>query len=401
MIILQINKYFYPRGGADAVMLDLSHLLEQHGHHIISFAMQSEKNLDSPFSHAFVNEVETEKVKIGWQGLHTAGRMIYSWQVRKKISSLIKTTKPELAHIHNIYHQISPSILGVLQKADIPIIMTIHDWNLLAPNYTLFDHGEICEKRGWASFINKCTKDSYLASALDAFVFWLHQSLGLYRRNIKHFIAPSQFVKDKHIEAGFDEKNITVIPHFFDASKITPSSETGDYVGFIGRLSPEKGLLVFIEAAKKLPEVMFKIAGIGPEEEKLKELVETLGLRNVEFVGRLDGVMRDRFYRNAMCVVVPSVWYEPFGLVVLESCAAGTPVIASRIGALPELVKENQTGFLFEPGNSAELAKMISLLVEDVGMRRAMGATARRIVETEYTPELHYERLMKVYKKIQ
>lgn len=399
MTILQVNKYYYPRGGADVVMLELAKLLEARGHQIVPLAMQHPQNLASPYAHSFVSEVETESVRFGWQGIRTAARMLYSVEARRKISSLIRTTKPELAHLHNIYHQISPSILTPLKKAGIPVVMSVHDWALISPNYSLFDHGEICErgmKNPWDIIEHRCIKDSKVASAWAAFVFWMHKKLRLYEKGVDRFIAPAEFVKEKLVVAGIDQKKIEVIHHFIDATKISPS-DGGDYIGYIGRLSPEKGVEVLLRAATKTPEIPVKIAGTGPDEARLRSLTKELGLKNVEFVGWLDGVMRARFYGHAAAIVVPSVWYEIFGMIVLESYAAGKPVIASRIGALPELVREGETGFLFRPGDADQLADQMRLIFGEVGERRRMGAAARAMVEQEYNPEQYYEQIMKLY----
>ncbi|MBI4133737.1 glycosyltransferase [Candidatus Uhrbacteria bacterium] len=402
MTILQINKFYYPKGGADVVMLELSALLERRGHTVVPFAMMSSENQRTPYAHSFVSHVETEGVSFGWEGLRTAGRMLYSREARKKLAALIGTTKPDIAHVHNVYHQLSPSIFSPLRRAKIPVVMTVHDWALISPNYTLFDHGVICErgaKHPWSVIGHRCIKDSVVASAWAAFVFNVHKTARLYERGIDRYIAPATFVKEMLVSHGFPEGKIVVLPHFLDVKKITPTF-VGDYVAYVGRLSPEKGLPVLLEAARALPETPFKIAGTGPEEERLRATVAHHELRNVEFVGRLDGVSRDRFYRNALCLVVPSIWYEVFGRVVLEAYAAGKPVIASRIGALPEVVREGETGLLFPPGDPRALAEAIRLLVEDVSRRRTMGEVARRVVELEYTPELHYERMLRIYKEV-
>lgn len=383
-------------------MFELSKLLVEHGHLVVPFAMRHPLNVATPYAHAFVSEVQTEKVLFGWQALRTAGRMLYSFEARRKLGRLIKTTKPDVAHLHNIYHQLSPSSLGALRAAHIPTIMTVHDWALISPNYTLFDHGTICErgvKNPWGIVGHRCIKNSAAASALAALVFSIHKKLRLYERGIDHFIAPSAFIKEMLVRHGFAEKKITVIPHFIDVRDVTPSWE-GEYVGYMGQLYPEKGVDVLIRAAARIPDIPVKIAGSGPEEAYLRKLADKLGVRNVEFVGRLDGVARDRFYRHALFFVVPSIWYEIFGKVVLEAYAFGKPVIASRVGGLPEIVRNGETGYLFEMGNDEELAERIRALAGDAEKRREFGARGRLLTETEYAPERHYERMMQIYNKL-
>lgn len=399
MTILEINKFYHPQGGADVVMLEESRLLSDHGHTVVPFAMKNQKNLPSPYAHAFVSAIPTARVGYGLAELKTAGRFFYSFEARKKLSGLITRTKPDIAHVHNIYHQLSPSVLDALGSARVPAVMTVHDWALLAPNYMLFDHGAICERGrlgAWQTIHHRCIKDSYLASTLAASAFAFHRLTRAYERGIRQFIAPSVFVKNKLVAAGFSEHRITVIPHFIDASKIVMGS-VGNYVAYMGRLSPEKGILTLIKAAALHPDIPVKIAGTGPEEEKLKAFVSDHHLLNVEFVGRLDGVARDRFYQQALCVVVPSIWYELFGLVVLEAYAAGKPVIASAIGALPELVREGETGALVSPEDPVALASAIANLAQNLDQAKTQGIAGRVWIETNFTPDAHYTALMSVY----
>ncbi|MDP3985719.1 MAG: glycosyltransferase family 4 protein [bacterium] len=401
MTILQLNKFFYPKGGADVVMLELTKLLESNGHTVIPFAMQDARNVLTPYEHSFVSPVETEAVRIGWQGMRTAGRMLYSLEARRKLAGLIRTTKPEIAHIHNIYQQISPSVLGTLRRNKIPTVMTVHDFALLSPNYTLFDHGAICERgieHPWQVVKHKCIKNSAIASALAATVFFIHKKLKLYERGIDRFIAPTQFVKEMLVQNGFREDRIAVLPHFYDASHVIPSY-VGSYVGYVGRLSPEKGVGVLIRAAALAPNILVRIAGTGPDAAKLMAYVEEQSIKNVEFVGRLDGEALQQFYTNASLLVVPSIWYEVFGRVVLEAYAAGKPVIASNIGGLPEVVKEGETGILVPPGDAAALAERIQSLFRNADLIRKMGESARRVVEQEYAPAVLYPKMLEIYEQ--
>ncbi len=402
MVIIQINKYYFPWRGAEVVMFELSKLLAEHGHHVVPFAMRHPSNVPTPYAHAFVSEVQTEKVSFGYQGLRTAARMFYSFEARKKLSGLVKTTKPDIAHLHNIYHQLSPSVLDALRVRRVPTVMTVHDYALIAPNYTLFDHGAICErglKNSWDIVKHRCVKNSTAASILTASAFAFAKAFHFYERGIDHFIAPSVFMKEMLVSHGFLEKKITVIPHFIDVRGSVPSWE-GEYVGYMGQLYAEKGVDVLVRAAARVPDIPVKIAGSGPDEARLRALADALGARNVEFVGRLGGVARDRFYRHALMLVVPSVFYEIFGRIVLEAYAFGKPVIASHLGALPEVVYDAKTGYLFKAGDDGELAERIKALVNDPEKRREFGARGRLYAETEYAPERHYERIMEIYRGV-
>lgn len=399
MTILQINKFYYPRRGAEMVMLETIKLLEAHGHAVVPFAMRHPENLPTPYASSFVGQVETEGVHLGWQGLRTALRMLWSFEAQRKLTQLIKTTKPDIAHIHNIYGQLSPSILSVLRKYKIPVVMTVHDYALLGPKHIPFDHGALCtrgEKNPWEIVGHRCIKNSLVASLWAAFVFWMHKKLRLYEQGVDHYIVPSLYLYKRLIAAGFSESKISYVPHFMDASHVS-RSEMGDYVACVAPLSPEKGIDVLLDAARRLSQIPMKIAGDGPEFNRLRERVERERLRNVEFVGKLVGQARDRFYRNALFLVVPSLVPETFGLTVLEAYAAGKPVIASNIGALPEVVRDGETGFLVESGDGEEFAEKIRQLFEDADLRHKMGNRAHELVEQDYTPARYYDALTKIY----
>lgn len=383
-------------------MLETAKLLEAQGHTVVPFAMQHPENFPTPYVGNFVSEVQTEGVRFSWQGLRTAGRMFWSFEARRKLARLIQTVKPDIAHVHNIYGQISPSILSVLRKYKIPVVMTVHDYALLGPKHIPFDHGALCErgeKSPWEIVGHRCIKNSLVASVWAAFVFWIHKKLKLYERYIDHYIVPSQYLRERLVKAGFLESKISYVPHFIDAAHVS-SSGLGDYAACVAPLSPEKGVEVFLDAARGLSQIPIKIAGDGPEAARLRERVERERLRNVELVGKLVGPARDRFYRNALFVVVPSLVPETFGLVVLEAYAAGKPVIASRIGALPEVVREGKTGLLVPAGDVDTLRGEIKKLWEDADLRRAFGQYARELVEQEYHPEHYYDAIIQIYSKI-
>lgn len=401
MKILQINKFHYPKAGADRYYFDLSQLLEKNGHQVIHFAMQDEKNVESPYSKYFVSQVDFSKVRLNKEGLRVAGRMLYSFEAKRKIEELIRDTKPDIAHIHNIYHQLSPSILPVLKKHGIPIVMTAHDYKLISPNYSMYHDGKICEHskiyRFWNTVIRRCVKSSYLASLLSALEMGLHKLIGIYEKNINAIIVPSKFMRDKFIEYGQDEDKIKYIRYSIEAKKFNPG-EIGDYLVFFGRLSEEKGIGVLLEAVKLVPEAKLKIVGSGPLEEKLKDQVKNLFMeKQVEFLGYKKGGELWDIVGNSLAVVLPSEWYENAPVSILEALALARPVLGSNIGGIPELIKEGETGLLFEPANSRDLAGKIKWAYENQNQVAAMGRRARQWAEEEFRPEEHYKKIMEVY----
>jgi len=405
MKILQVNKFYYRKGGADIHFLELSELLEKKGNKVVPFSMEHEKNFKTPYSNHFVSKVDLSKLSFTLPGFKAVGRFFYSFEAKKKIEELIKKEKPELVHIHNIYHQISPSILSVFKKYKIPVVMTVHDYKLICPNYKLFTKGKVCERckkhKYWNAVFNKCLKNSVIASTIACKEMFFHKFLQVYEDGIDLYLTPSQFVKDKLVEWGFDGKKIKVLSHFVDLKEFQPSYENENYILCYGRLSSEKGIDVLIKAMKKVKtETKLKIVGSGPEEDKLKKQVKKSKLKNVEFLGYkeksevIDIVQRSKF------VVMPSVWYEVFGLSILEPFALGKPVIGSNIGAIPELIKEGDTGLLFEPGNSSQLAKKIDELNSLPGEIVKMGENARKMVEKDFGVEDYYKKIERIYKNL-
>jgi glycosyltransferase involved in cell wall biosynthesis len=401
MKIIQANKFHYLRGGAERYVFELSKALEKAGHEIAPFAMQDPRNPPTPYDEFFVSRVLTEEADFGFEGLRTAGRMIYSFEAKRKFAALIEKAKPDVIHAHNIYHQISPSIFSAARAAGVPAVMTLHDYHLISPNYLMFDRNRRIDLSKDHPFLDtvrqRTIRGSFLASALSAFECWLHKTLDLY--DGVRFIAPSDFVKKACVMYGVDADRIEVIPHFIDLEGKSPAESTEKSVVFVGRLSVEKGAEILVEAMSRIPDVKCVIVGEGPERTKLRRLASSLDLKNVEFAGRLVGDELWKRIAAARAVVVPSLTYETFGLTVLEAYAFGKPVVASRIGALPEVVREGETGLLAEAGNAADLAEKIAALANDEPRARRLGLAGRALAEREYAPAHHLKAVLKAYKQ--
>jgi glycosyltransferase involved in cell wall biosynthesis len=403
MNIVFANKYYFLKGGAERYMFDLQDLMVGKGHVAIPFAMKDGRNRASGWSDRFVSPVETERVKFNLAGLKTAGRVLYSFEARRKFARLLDEVKPDMVHAHNIYHQISPSILPAAKERKIPVVMTAHDYHLVAPNYSLFHDGNICEHTRpdsyWRGVVNRCVKDSAVASALEALAMSLHRSLGLWRDNIDRIIAPSAWMAALLEEYGIDGTKIVHVPYYIDTRQWTASPK-GGYALFVGRLSPEKGVDTLIRAAALAKDVPVRIVGTGPEDMKLHRFAEELGADNVTFVGWKKGEELKAEYELARFVVVPSVWYEVFGLIVFEAYASGKPVVATQIGGLGEIVRHDETGKLVSAGDAEGLATAMKALWNSQEQCALMGRRARKWVELEFSKEKHYERLMEVYKSV-
>lgn len=404
MRILQVNKFFYIRGGAERYFFDLSKLLTDRGHTVIHFSMADAKNFSSPFSRYFVRRLDFSQKENLARSLQKFGHLIYSFEAKKKIEQLIKKTRPDLVHLHNITTYLSPSILSVFKKYHLPVVQTLHDYQLICPNYRLYVNGEICERcrvhKYFQAIFHRCVQHSWSMSAAGCLMMYCHWIGGVYKKSVNLFLAPSKFLAIKFKEWQFGG-SIVNVPYFVALENYQPCFEAGDYIIYFGRLSREKGIFTLLKAMKNLEKVSLKIVGVGPETEncklqivnsKLHQRVELLGYRQTEDLQNL--------IRKARFVVAPSEWYENSPLVILEAMALGKAVVASKIGGIPELVQEHETGLLFQPGNQAELEDKICYLWNHPEVAVNMGKRGRQVVEEEYGADLHYERIMSVYERV-
>jgi glycosyltransferase involved in cell wall biosynthesis len=358
MKIIQANKFLYPKGGADKYCLTLIDELSKLGDNIIPFGMADKRNIESPWGKYFSENIDYHKTGNTFK---IASRLIWNKEAANKFATLLDETKPNLIHAHNIYHQLSPSILVEAKKRKIPVVMTLHDYKLICPNYLMFTHGKHCERCLPGNYLNCFTQNcyySYTRSGLAALESFLHNKVWhSYKSNVDLFISPSNYLKEKLVEAGWDTNKITVLTN--PAPKYNPSAD-GSRLLYIGRLSVEKGVDILLQALK-LTNNNLDIAGTGPDEEILKKLGKDLGLdKRVIWHGQLLGDDLERLKREAKAVILPSIWAENMSLVLLESLAYGKLIIASASGGTPELIEDNKTGFLFPPGDAKALAKKIN-----------------------------------------
>ncbi len=403
MNILQINKFYHIHGGADQYFFEVSKILENYSHKVVYFSMHHHLNFSTKWSKNFVNNISYEKLEKR-NLLKIISKLIFSSEDKNKISHLLVNFKPHLAHLHSIYHHVSPSVVLELKKRNIPMVQTLEDYHLIAPNYNLFHNSYICEitkpNKFYKAILHKCVKNSYIFSIAEVFEKYLHYWLGWERNYVDYFIAPSKFMRNKLIEYGLASEKIICLPHFVDSKQFKPNYKLGDYIIYFGRLSPEKGINYLLEAMKLLPKIKLKVVGRGSQESELRIMNKELGNKNVEFVGFKVGAELKKLIANSRFTILPSVWYEVFGLSILESFASGKSVIASDIGGIPETVKDKFNGLLFEPGNVDDCAEKISRLWSNPLLCRKMGKNARECVEKKFGPEEHYEKLMNIYKII-
>lgn len=399
MKILQIDKYFYLKGGAETVFFNTIDLLREKGHEVIPFSLKSAKNRPSEYAPYFVDYPELSESSL-WTRIRRAPAFLYNRGSARNLEKLIRDEKPDLAHIHLLFNGMSVSILPVLKKYRIPVVMTAHDYRLICPAYT-FTNGrkELCErciasKQYWRCVTGKCSKGNLPNSLLLSLDTYFREQFYPPVELIDRFIFVSQFSQGKHIEANplYREKS----DHLYNFTPVKPAADLPkeNYLLYFGRISEEKGVATLLEAMKSHPGLALKIAGTGPLLDTLKQAAPD----SVSFLGFKQGEELNRLIQQAAFVVVPSEWYENNPLTIIESMTLGTPVIGSRIGGIPELIEENKTGFLFRSGSAAELSEAIGKARRlDAGAYGAMTEAARAFARDNFSKEAHYQRLMRIY----
>ncbi|MYN17672.1 glycosyltransferase [Rugamonas sp. FT107W] len=385
--LLSINNYHYRRGGSDVVYLEHAALMEELGWENGFFSMQHPKNFDTPWSRYFVDELEFGHAYGLADKMAMAAKVVYSFEAQKKLKRLLQDFRPGVAHLHCIYHHLSPSILPTLAAAGVPTVMTAHDLKIACPAYKMLNDGGICERCKDGSVLNvvkhRCVRGSLGASSIVAVESLLHRRLNTYQKHLDKVVVPSRFFMEKFIEWGWPRDKFVYIPNYVDASRFEPDYAAGDYFLFFGRLAVEKGGATLLRAAHAAG-VKLKMVGTGPEQEALLALQAQLQ-GDVEFLGYKTGAELHALIRGARAVVLPSEWYENAPMSVLESYAFGKPVIGAAIGGIPEMIDQGETGWTFESRNVDQLADVLRRVraLPDAAVERA-GRAGRALVEQRF-----------------
>ncbi|MGA2192995.1 MAG: glycosyltransferase [Nitrospirota bacterium] len=403
MRVLQVNKYFYPRGGAEKSFFLTAEVLEKNGHGVSFFSMRRPENRPSAYEKYFLGRIDYDGKNGFFGDLKAVTRMLYSFEARRKVRELVRDERPDIAHLHNICHQISPSIIDELKDSGIPVVMTLHDFKLTCPVYTHRQNGGVCEackgRRFYHALLGRCVRGSITKSALIMAEMCLHHLILDIYKKIDLFISPSRFLMEKTKEMGF-AGNIAHLPNFIYPENYVPAyGSEEDNIVYFGRLSPEKGVATLIEAVKGL-SVKLKIIGEGPQKYELLKKLRSEKIDNVELLGFKSGDSLHNEIRRSAFTVIPSEWYENNPMSLIESFALGKAVIGARVGGIPELVKDDETGLTFEAGSSMDLREKISSLLADKALAVRMGENARRLAEEELNPGRHYDCLMSIYKRL-
>ncbi|MCC7347753.1 MAG: glycosyltransferase family 4 protein [Variibacter sp.] len=401
--LLSINNYFYPRGGAEVVFLEHNRMFQDLGWEVVPFAMRHPRNLATRWESFFPDESEFG-VNYGVLGNAVrAQRAIYSLQARRNLRRLLARARPRLAHAHNVYHHLSPSILPALKAAGVPVVLTVHDLKLTCPARTMMRDGRHCEDCRGGHFRqvleHRCIKQSVAASALVMLEGYVHRWLRLYAANVERFVVPSRFLRDTMVRWGWPQERVLHIPNFVELDRFEPRGPIGERFVYCGRIDASKGVLTLVAAAARARQPL-TLVGTGPDEARCRELAARAGA-DVRFAGFASGPALAALLESARAVVVPSEIYENAPLAILEAYAAGRPVIGARSGGIPELVREGETGTLFESGSVDELAAALARFgAAPAGDLADMGRAGRQWVEREFCAGAYRDRMLALYASV-
>lgn len=391
MKVVTIHNFYQSSApsGENTVFRNEVKLLEERGVEVVSYTRTNDDILDYRL---------WEKVKLPF-------RNIWSLKTYRELKTILRREKPDICHFHNIFYLVSPSGYYAAKSLGIPIVQTFHNFRFFCTNGLLFLNGKPCEKclgrTAYRSFLLKCHRKSISYSVAIAVMEHIHQLNKTLNKHVDAFIALTDFGKDKLIKGGLSKNKIYVKPNFiFIENGHIPRSE--NYVLFVGRLSPGKGMMTLLKAWEKIQSLRFnlKIIGQSDEEQLFEQYVSEHDIRNVEFLGQQTHDYVIESIKKCLFLVFPSEWYETFGMSIIEAFAAGKPVVASNLGAMASIVKHKQTGLLFEAGNSLDLAEKITCMLLNSAGTIKMGENARREYESKYSPERNFDQLMAIYQRV-
>ena len=372
--------------GDDVVFKNEAELLSRYGHEIIRF---------NPSNDEFDRANIVKKGLIGLQIPWSIGSF-------RRLKSLVLKERPRIAHFHNIFPLISPSAYYACLSSGVPVVQTLHDFRIFCANAFLFRDGRICEacltQSAWKSVRYRCLRNSLLQTIVAASMICLNHILGTWKKEVTLYISLTTFGRRQFIQAGFPQDRIVEKPHFLPDPPSHDLNSNG-YAVFIGRLGYEKGVNILLRAWRETPQIPLRIIGDGPERGEFQRLAKRYSLNNVKFLGYRSRHECLGVLKKSHVLIMPSTWYETFGLTIIEAYACGKPVIASDLGGMGDLIKDGKTGLLFKSGNSRDLASKVRFLFEDKNAAFEMGRNARVEFEMKYTAEKNYDILMDIYNK--
>lgn len=417
MNILLTNYRYFISGGPERYLFNAKELFESKGHRVIPFSVKHPRNVPTPYSEYFLSALSDDEKAVAFRDLKLTpanlirmiDRTFLSIEARGKMKRLLESVDIDVAYTLHFLRWMSPSIFGELARRRIPIVVRVSDFEYMCPGTHLLRDGEVCEicvgGKLWPSVKYRCVQDSLPMSLAHYVSMTLYKRIGILDK-IDAFICPSRFTLRQMEKAGFSGRKLFHVPTFIDTQAIVPDFSPGGYILYSGRISPEKGVNVLLEAHKILagqsansPLPLYIIHTGGSEARSLEARVTSGELTNVRILSGLNRQEFHSYVSNAAFTVVPSICYDNLPNVILESYAFGKAVVGSNRGSISEVVLDGKTGLLFEPGNSRDLADKMAWLAGRPEECSCMGRAGRTFVENEHNKELHYDKLMSVFSK--
>jgi len=384
MRVLLVHNMYQQPGGEDVAFRQELGLLEKAGHEVLTYCR----------SNAEISNCST------LERLALPRQMIWARDTYQEVSALLRWHKPEVAHIHNTFLMVSPSIYAACRDAGVSVIQTLHNYRLFCPAAGFYRSGQLCEDcvahNLWRSVYHGCYRQSRAETAGVALMLETHRLLRTWATLVDVFVTLTNFAREKFIACGLPSAKTVTKPNFVDPDP-GARGEAGDYVLFVGRLSPEKGPETLLQAWSRMRiRVPLRIIGDGPERIRLESSLD--GLRGcVSFAGQVNRREVLSALKGSRFLVFPSEWYESFPMVIAEAFACGVPVIAARLGAARELVTDRRTGLHFTPSDPNDLARKVEWAWTHTAEMESMGQAARKEFEAKYTAERNHQMLMQVY----
>jgi glycosyltransferase involved in cell wall biosynthesis len=373
--VLMVHNAYQKVGGEDGVVSAELALLRQRGHEVIELRRDN-------------REID------GMSAARLAGQTLWSAATHAQALELMRHHRPDVVHVHNTFPLISPSLYWACALEGVPVVQTLHNFRLACPQAMFLREGKVCEsclgKTPWPALVHGCYRESRIQTVVMFGMLALHRTARTFENKVTRYIALTEFSRDKFIQAGLPAWRLAVKPNFVERQGSGVDTERRGFL-FVGRLSPEKGTAVLSEAWQSCDGLSLRVAGVG---NGAAELATQAG---VNLLGQLTaGDVRAEMCRAA-ALLLPSISFENFPLTLAEAYANGLPVIASRIGALAELVEDGVTGLLFRPGDPKDLASRIQWAAAHPDEMAVMGTNARARYEQRYTPEINYKKLIEIY----
>lgn len=400
MKILLVNAFHYLRGGVERTVLDEERWLAAAGHEVAPFAIRDPRNVPNRFDAHFAPPADYGESAPALRQIAQLPRALWSAPAAAALRGLLADFRPDVAHVHAPSRYLTPSVLRPLERAGVPIVMTLHDFKPWCTNRLLFAHGAPCERcKGgahWHAAATGCVQDSRVKSAIGAVEAYLHDAIGAYRA-VRLWIAPSAFVVEKAVEHGVPRASLRLLPHGMDPPPLAGDAmHPGRFVLYAGRLSVEKGAALLPEIARGLGGVRLTVIGDGPLRPALEAAAREIP--SLKLRGYVPDEVLAHLRANAAAVIVPSLFYEHFCYAAAEALQDARPVVASRLGAIPEIVEHQVTGLLVPPGDARACAAAALRALEDPAAQR-WGDTGRSRIAELTRPEKHVSGLLAIYRE--